>query len=145
MIPFTVQRLDHLVLRVRDLEASVDFYVNVLGGEVARRRDDLGLIHIQTGTSMIDLVSIDGPLGKKGGAAPAAGARNLDHLCLRVEPFEETLIVRHLAEHNVQPSGPAMINFGAEGDGLSLYIEDPDGNVVELKGRASVLTGSAHH
>jgi catechol 2,3-dioxygenase-like lactoylglutathione lyase family enzyme len=145
MIPFKAQRLDHLVLRVRDLEASVNFYVNVLGCKVARRRDDLGLIHIQTGTSMIDLVSTEGPLGKKGGPAPAAGARNLDHLCLRVEPFDETVIRRHLAEHNVQPSAPATVNFGAEGDGLSLYIQDPDGNVVELKGPASVSTGKAQH
>jgi hypothetical protein len=83
---------------------------------------------------MIDLVSIEGPLGKKGGAAPAAAARNLDHFCLRIEPFDETVIRRWLAEHNVQASGPATINFGAEGDGLSLYIQDPDGNVVELKG-----------
>ncbi|MGH8202087.1 MAG: VOC family protein [Steroidobacteraceae bacterium] len=142
MIPFKPQRLDHLVLRVRNLEASVNFYLNVLGCQVAKRRDDLGLIHIQTGTSMIDLVSIEGPLGKKGGAAPAAGARNLDHLCVRVEPFDEAVIRRHLAEHNVQPRGPATVNFGAEGDGLSLYIEDPDGNVVELKGPASFSSGA---
>ena len=94
---------------------------------------------------MIDLISIAGPLGKKGGAAPAAGARNLDHLCLRVEPFDETGIRRHLAEHNVQPSSPATLNFGAEGDGLSLYIEDLDGNVVELKGPASVPAGKGEH
>lgn len=136
MPPFAVRHIDHLVLRVHDLEVSVNFYVSVLGCEVVRRRDDLGLIHIQTGTSMIDLVSIDGPLGSKGGAAPAADARNLDHLCLRVEPFDEAVILRHLAEHHIQPSGPATINFGAEGEGLSLYIEDPDGNVVELKGPA---------
>jgi catechol 2,3-dioxygenase-like lactoylglutathione lyase family enzyme len=94
---------------------------------------------------MIDLVSIEGPLGKKGGAAPAAGARNLDHLCVRVEPFDETVIRRHLAEHNVQPSGPATVNFGAEGEGPSLYIEDPDGNVIELKGPPNASTRKAQH
>lgn len=143
MIPFNAQRLDHLVLRVRDLEASVKFYVHVLGCTVARRRDDLGLIHVQTGTSMIDLVSIEGPLGRKGGAPPAAGARNLDHFCLRVEPFDDAVIRRWLAEHNIQPSGPATVNFGAEGDGLSLYLQDPDGNVIELKGPANALTANA--
>jgi catechol 2,3-dioxygenase-like lactoylglutathione lyase family enzyme len=136
MRPFAVTRLDHLVLRVRDLDKSVEFYLNVLGCEVARRRDELGLIHLRAGASMIDLVSIDGPLGKKCGDAPIEGGQNMDHLCLRVDPFDEALIVRHLSQHEVEPSGAATLNFGAEGQGLSLYIHDPDGNVIELKGPA---------
>ena len=86
---------------------------------------------------MIDLISIDGRLGKSGGAAPGAEARNVDHLCLRVEPFDEAQIVRHLQSHGVAPRGPASSNFGAEGEGLSLYFEDPEGNVIELKGPAA--------
>jgi len=86
---------------------------------------------------MIDLVSIDGRLGQLGGAAPGTEARNVDHLCLRVEPFDEAQIVKHLQSHGVAPRGPASSNFGAEGEGLSLYFEDPEGNVIELKGPAA--------
>lgn len=139
MPPFTVQRIDHLVFRVLDLERSISFYSDVLGCDVVKRRDDLGLIHLRAGSSMIDLVSIDGRLGKSGGAAPGVGARNVDHLCLRIEPFDEQAILQHFALHNVQPTGPASHNFGAEGFGLSLYFHDPDGNLVELKGPPDAL------
>jgi catechol 2,3-dioxygenase-like lactoylglutathione lyase family enzyme len=132
--PFDVQRLDHVVLRVRDLDRSEAFYRDVLGCTVARRRDDLGLRHLQAGASMIDLVAVDGTLGQRGGAAAGAEGRNLDHLCLRIEPFDEAAIVAHLAAHGLAPHGPASSNFGAEGDGPSLYFDDPDGNAVELKG-----------
>jgi len=135
--PFSVERIDHLVFRVRDLDASIAFYVAVLGCQVARRRPDLGLVHIRAGASMVDLVAIDGELGRAGGAGPATEGRNVDHLCLRVEPFDEHAIVWHLAAHGVTPRGAASTNFGAEGDGLSLYFTDPDGNVIELKGPAN--------
>jgi glyoxylase I family protein len=132
--PFTVLNIDHLVFRVTDLERSIAFYEEVLGCKVVKRRDDLGLIHLRAGRSMIDLVSIDGRLGQRGGDAPGAGARNVDHLCLRIEPFEEQSLIRHLAMHDVEPTGTVSNNFGAEGFGPSLYIYDPDGNLVELKG-----------
>lgn len=135
--PFAVERIDHLVFRVRDLDTSIAFYDAVLGCQVARRRPDLGLVHIRAGASMVDLVAIDGPLGRVGGAGPAAEGHNVDHLCLRVEPFDERAIVAHLAAHGVTPRGPASTNFGAEGDGPSLYFADPDGNVIELKGPAA--------
>jgi len=86
---------------------------------------------------MIDLVGIDGELGRLGGEAPGTEARNVDHLCLRVEPFDEAQIVKHLQTHGLVPRGPASRNFGAEGEGLSLYFEDPDTNVIELKGPAA--------
>lgn len=132
--PFTVERIDHVVFRVRDVERSIDFYRAVLGCEVVRRREHLGLVHLRAGVSMIDLVSVDGTLGLRGGAAPATQGRNVDHLCLRVEPFDEPALIRHLAGHGLAPLSPAEVNFGAEGDGLSLYFRDPDGNVIELKG-----------
>lgn len=132
--PFAVQRLDHVVLRVRDLDRAEAFYREVLGCEVVRRRDDLGLRHLRAGASMIDLISVDGKLGLRGGAAAGDEARNVDHVCLRIEPFDETAIVAHLAAHGIAPQGPASVNFGAEGDGPSLYFRDPDGNTVELKG-----------
>lgn len=136
--PFAVERIDHIVFRVVDLERSIAFYSNVLGCHVVKRRDDLGLIHLRAGASMIDLVAVDGRLGRNGGAAPGLAARNVDHLCLRIEPFNEQALVDHLASHNVQPTGPAEKNFGAEGNGLSLYLCDPDGNVIELKGQSDM-------
>lgn len=132
--PFDVQRIDHLVLRVGDLARSIAFYGDVLGCHVERRRDHLGLVHLRAGASMIDLVAIDGKLGARGGAPAGAEGRNVDHLCLRIEPFDEPALVAHLAAFGVVPDGPADVNFGAEGDGPSLYFRDPDGNTIELKG-----------
>lgn len=134
MIPFHVLRLDHVVLRVVDLDRSINFYATVLGCTVVRRRDDLGLVHLRAGASMIDLVAVDGPLGRKGGAAACAEGRNVDHVCLRVEPFDEPALVRHLSAMGAAPLEPATARFGAEGDGSSLYLHDPDGNTIELKG-----------
>jgi catechol 2,3-dioxygenase-like lactoylglutathione lyase family enzyme len=138
--PFAVLHIDHLVFRVTDLERSIAFYGEVLGCAVVKRRDDLGLVHLRAGSAMIDLVSIDGRLGKKGGDAPGAGARNVDHLCLRIEPFDEQALIRHLASHKLEPTEPISDKFGAEGFGPSLYINDPDGNVVELKGPPGAST-----
>ena len=137
MPPFRVRQLDHLVLRVADLARSQAFYREVLGCELVRRRDDLGLLHLRAGRSMIDLVLVDGPLGRAGGAGPAAEGRNLDHLCLAIEPFDADVLAQHLSRHGAPALGPVVENFGAEGDGPSLYLRDPDGNLVELKGPAA--------
>lgn len=134
--PFAVERIDHVVLRVADLARSVDFYGRVLGCAVVRRREHLGLVHLRAGASMIDLVDVAGRLGLPGGPPAAATARNVDHLCLRIEPFDEAAILAHLAAHAIAPRGPVEVNFGAEGDGFSLYFHDPDGNAIELKGPA---------
>lgn len=133
MRPFAIKDIDHLVLRVRDLERSVAFYRDVLGCEVSRVRDDLGMVHLATGSVMIDLVTLDGPLGKPGGAAPGAQGRNLHHFCLRIEPFDEQALTAYLLAQGIRVE-PAEKRYGAEGEGLSLYCYDPDGNQVELKG-----------
>lgn len=134
--PYTIDAIDRVVLRVRDLERAVAFYVDVVGCSVERRCDDLGMVHLRAGNSMIDLVHTTGRLGLRGGAAPDASARNIDHICLRIAPFDEAALVAHLAGHGLAPEGPAASNFGAQGDGDSLYVADPEGNVVELKARA---------
>jgi glyoxylase I family protein len=82
---------------------------------------------------MIDLVEVGGPLGKAGGAAPGGEGRNMDHLCLRIEPFDQDAIVAHLKKHGVAV-GDIRNRFGAEGNGVSIYLVDPEGNTVELKG-----------
>ncbi|NQD53958.1 VOC family protein [Pseudomonas sp. CM25] len=133
MRPFAVKHIDHLVLRVSDLQRSVAFYTELLGCTVSRVRDDLGMVHLATGTAMIDLVTLDGPLGQPGGAAPGAEGRNLHHFCLRIEPFDEPALTAYLEAAGVKVE-PAEQRYGAEGEGLSLYCYDPDGNQVELKG-----------
>jgi glyoxylase I family protein len=128
-----IRDLDHLVLRVRDLDAMLGFYCGVLGCTVERRRDDIGLVQLRAGRAMLDLVPVDGQLGRAGGAAPGAEGRNLDHFCFRVEPFDEAAIRAHLKSHGID-AGAAAMRFGAEGEGPSIYVTDPEGNVVELKG-----------
>lgn len=128
-----LQGLDHLVLRVVDLESMLGFYVDTLGCTVERRQDEIGLVQLRAGRSLIDLVPVTGKLGRLGGAAPGTEGRNLDHFCLRVEPFDEAAIRTHLAAHGVD-AGRTESRYGAEGEGPSLYLADPEGNVIELKG-----------
>ena len=137
-----VREIDHVVLRVSDAEAMTGFYRDVLGCPVEKRQDEIGLIQLRAGRSLIDLVPIDGALGRAGGAAPGRGGRNLDHFCLRVDPFDEAAIRRRLAEHGVD-AGPVASRYGAEGEGPSIYVADPEGNVVELKGPADGRIASA--
>ncbi len=129
----SIRELDHLVLRVVDLAAMQRFYCEVLGCSVERDVPSIGLLQLRAGRSMIDLVPVDGQLGRAGGAAPGREGRNLDHFCVRVEPFDEAAIRAHLAAHGVE-AGPLAQRYGAEGEGPSIYLSDPEGNVVELKG-----------
>jgi glyoxylase I family protein len=129
----TIRDIDHLVLRVADLPRMLRFYRDVLGCAVERDRRDLGLVQLRAGRSMLDLVPVDGPIGRQGGAAPGTQGRNLDHFCLRVEPFDADAIRAELRAHGFEP-GPVEMRYGAEGNGPSIYVADPEGNVVELKG-----------
>ncbi len=127
--------IDHVVLRVADVERATRFYCDVLGCREERRVADIGLIQLRAGAALIDLVGVDGELGRAGGAAPGAEGRNVDHVALRIEVFDEAALRTHLEAHGVA-AGEVKRRYGAEGDGPSLYIEDPDGNTVELKGPA---------
>jgi catechol 2,3-dioxygenase-like lactoylglutathione lyase family enzyme len=131
--PFQAMGLDHLVLRIADVPRALDFYCGVLGCRVERETAKIGLTQVRAGRSLIDLVTLDGVLGRRGGAGPAAEGRNLDHFALAVVPFDEVAIRAHLAAHGVEIV-EAGSRFGAEGEGPSIYIRDPDGNTVELKG-----------
>ena len=131
-----IREIDHVVLRVRDLERSLAFYRDVLGCAVELARPNIGLWQLRAGRSMIDLVPVDGKLGAAGGAPPGEQGRNVDHVCLRVEPFDEAAIRAHLAAHGVK-AGSTEQRVGAEGTGPSIYVEDPDGNVIELKGAST--------
>lgn len=129
---FTISGVDHIVLRVRDLGRALQFYRDTLGCTVEREQQALGLTQLRAGRSLIDLVTADGPLGRREPAAAASGP-NLEHFCLAIVPFEEAALQAHLASHGVA-AGEAAVRYGAEGEGRSIYIEDPDGNRIELKG-----------
>lgn len=128
-----IRDIDHLVLRVIDLDRMLRFYCGVLGCTIERRQDAIGLVQLRAGRSLVDLVPVNGQLGKAGGAPPGKQGRNLDHFCFRIEPFDEAAIRRHLQTHDVE-AGPLATRNGAEGEGPSIYVSDPEGNVVELKG-----------
>ena len=131
--PFRLRAIDHVVLRIRDLDASLHFYCDILGCTVDKRQEAIGLIQVRAGSSLIDLVPLDGMLGKRGGAGPTLEGRNLDHFALQIAPFDEANIRVHLAAHGVEIVESGQ-RYGAEGTGPSVYVLDPDGNTVELKG-----------
>lgn len=132
-IPFRPQDIDHVVLRVRDLERMITFYCDVLGCALEWRRPDIGLYHLRAGNAMIDLVPVDGELGRKGGAAAGNEGRNMDHLCLRVAPFDADTVAAHLIAHGTRV-GEIRSRFGARGESPSVYAYDPEDNLVEIKG-----------
>jgi glyoxylase I family protein len=128
-----IREIDHLVLRVVDLDKMLRFYCEVLGCAIERRQDALGLIQLRAGRSLIDLVPVSGRLGGEGGAPPGKEGRNVDHFCVRIEPFDEAHVRRHLEAFGID-AGAVARRYGAEGEGPSLYVKDPEGNTVELKG-----------
>jgi catechol 2,3-dioxygenase-like lactoylglutathione lyase family enzyme len=127
-----IQNIDHIVLRVADLGAMTRFYVDVLGARPEKSDDTLGLYQLRVGTSLIDLVPVQSRLGRSGGAAPGAEGRNVDHICFRVLPWDGEAVLKHLAAHGFE--GTIVSRYGADGNGPSVYVSDPENNVVELKG-----------
>jgi glyoxylase I family protein len=123
--PFKIAELDHLVLRCRDQARALDFYTRVIGLREERRVDQIGLIQLRAGASMIDLIPASEP-------RDASGA-NVDHFCLGLETDDLNVTASYLAAQGVEIIGDPAFRYGARGHGLSIYIRDPEGNVVELK------------
>ncbi len=132
-----IRELDHVVLRASDPEKMISFYRDVLGCTVEKTQAQFGLYQLRAGSSLIDIVSVDGKLGRLGGAAPGSEGRNMDHFCVRVEPFDEAEIRAYLSSLGIATEEAAP-RYGAEGSGPSIYITDPENNVVELKGPPSI-------
>ena len=134
MSVFEIRGLDHVVLRCTNVDAMLQFYCGVLGCTIAKHNERLGLIHLRAGITMIDLVDIRGGTERAGsGVAPDGARPNMDHFCLRIEPFDVAGLTAHLKHYGLEPGEPRT-RFGAEGDGPSVYLQDPEGNRVELKG-----------
>ncbi len=132
--PILITDIDHVVLRITDLDKMLHFYCQVLGCSVERNQEEIGLIQLRAGRALIDLVLVEGRLGRLGGAAPTAQGRNMDHFCLRLERFDERQLTDYLRKQGVKV-GDVGMRYGAQGEGLSVYVTDPEGNVVELKGQ----------
>lgn len=124
--------LDHLVLRTSRITAMLEFYHHILGCRIERTLPDLGLTQLRAGHALIDIVAVDSELGQLGGKAPQQNGRNLDHFCLQIAARDEDTLLRYLHQHDIQTESFAE-RYGAQGFGRSLYITDPEGNIVELK------------
>jgi catechol 2,3-dioxygenase-like lactoylglutathione lyase family enzyme len=129
-----IRDIDHVVFRVVDLERVAGFWRDVLGARFEKHQEEIGLYQLRVGTSLVDLVPVDGKLGRMGGAAPGAEGRNVDHVCFRVDPWDEAAILAHLAGHGIEAQ--VTRRYGADGEGPSIYLHDPEGNLIELKGPA---------
>jgi glyoxylase I family protein len=131
-VPFNIVGIDHVVLRAADPTKLERFYLDALGLTFEKRQGELA--QLRAGNALIDIVPAD-EAGPAGGTSSTGGA-NLDHLCLRIEPFDQAAITKHLAKHHVA-CGAETLRYGAEGEGPSIYLRDPEGNGIELKGPAS--------
>ncbi len=134
---YKILGLDHVVIRVRDIDISMAFYCGLLGCTEERRVDSVGLVQLRAGTSLIDLVDLNSTLGKQGGPAPGSNGKNMDHFCIRIEPFDSAAIREMLQKHGLSHS-EFTTRYGADGNGPSVYVNDPDGNTVELKGPSDI-------
>ena len=124
-IPLRVAELDHVVLRCRDQARMLDFYTRVLGCNEERRIGQIGLIQLRAGASMIDLVPAAEPRVESG--------TNVDHFCLGIETTDIAMAMNYLRANSIEILGDPATRYGARGMGTSIYVHDPEGNVVELK------------
>ncbi len=131
--PINITHIDHVVIRVNDLEIMIAFYRDVLGCKLERGPGEAGLAQLRAGHSLIDLVDADGPLGQQGGDQPDHAAPNMDHVCFQLQPWDADAIKGHLERHGIEADNVAQ-RYGATGVGPSMYLRDPEGNTVELKG-----------
>jgi catechol 2,3-dioxygenase-like lactoylglutathione lyase family enzyme len=130
---FQLLQLDHIVLRCTSVPPMLAFYQQRLGCTLERSVPELGLYQLRAGNQLIDLISVDGELGQEGGSAPGTDGHNLAHFCLRIEPYDVAALTNFFTKHGIFVSDSAL-RYGADGFGPSLYIRDPMGNTIELKG-----------
>ena len=125
--------IDHIVLRTEHYRELIDFYCTVIGCTLERETSaEFGLTQLRAGNALIDIVDVNGELGKAGGAAPGSTGNNLDHFCLQIEAFAEAELITYLQSHDID-CGEFHERNGAQGMARSLYIGDIDGNTVELR------------
>lgn len=125
--------IDHVVLRTTQLPAMLRFYQELLGCQVERELPpETGLVQLRAGNALIDLVPVDSELGRLGGGAPRQDGRNMDHLCLALKPITQKQLLQRLRDFGIDTTD-FQRRYGSDGFGPSIYVNDPEGNVVELK------------
>jgi len=125
--------IDHVVLRTDRYQKLIAFYCNVIGCSLERETsEEFGLTQLRAGNSLIDILDVNGKLGKQGGSSPQEKGNNLDHFCLQIEPFEEHELKAYLDECGVEHSD-FQDRYGAQGMGRSIYLKDIVGNNIELR------------
>lgn len=123
-----IDALDHLVLTVRDIDASIQFYAGVLGMREETFGD--GRLALHFGDQKLN-VYVAGAEGSPRAAAATPGSADL---CLLTRtPVEGVL--RVLDAHGVEVEAGPVERTGATGQLLSVYVRDPDGNLVEIANR----------
>ena len=133
--PLNIRRIDHVVLRVRRLDRMIEFYCDVLGCRLERGPGTKGLAQLRAGDSLIDLIDYQSPLVRDTGDEPDAAMANMDHVCFQVEPWDHASLKDHLDRFGIDVECDGE-RYGAAGTGPSIYIRDPEGNSLELKGPA---------
>ncbi|MBU9224054.1 VOC family protein [Burkholderia multivorans] len=133
----TLRGIDHVVLRVTDMAAMTRFYCDAVGCHVEKEQPDLGLVQLRAGDALIDLLAVGSKIDRAESGPPGT-VRNVDHVCLRVEPFDPDALIAHFARFGARPGEPVE-RYGAGGYGPSIYLFDPEGNMLEFKGPPAVV------
>ncbi len=131
--PFSTIGLDHIVLRVTDLDRMLAFITMYSAAATSVPILSLRPVPVARGAFADRSRDDRGKLGAAGGAAPGAEGRNLDHFALAVDRFDAPAIRAHLAHHGVTVDQSGT-RYGAEGEGPSLYIRDPERQSCRTQG-----------
>lgn len=131
-MPFVICEIDHVVIRCKDLDAMIRFYATALKCPIEKEQREIGLVQMRAGRSLIDLLAVGAKIDRPESGTPGAG-NNMDHLCVRVDPYDPAVLRAHLVENGVR-LGDEGRRYGAEGVGPSIYFYDPEGNMIEFKG-----------
>jgi len=130
--PFSLLGIDHIVFLIDDMPNALKFYGEVLGCQPGYSYPKIGMEQLWCGNALIVLSDTTHPSAKSK-IPPAKGRSNIDHVCINLSPIEVPDLIAHLNAHNVQIDATAF-HGGARGMGNSVYIQDPFGNRLELKG-----------
>jgi catechol 2,3-dioxygenase-like lactoylglutathione lyase family enzyme len=131
---FTVTGMDHIVLKVRDMDRVLDFYLNVLGlkgerlEEFRQGRVPFPSVRINHDT-IIDLF----PVQASADDVPDARSSDLDHFCLVVDQTDMSQVVAYLQRHGVAIQQGPVTRWGAHGNGTSIYFSDPENRQIEIR------------
>ncbi len=131
-----VQALDHIVLNVRDIDRSLNFYAGTLGLTPERldefKAGKVGFPSVRiTGETIIDLFPVKVPTVGNFTGEKVAG--NLNHFCMVIGTDDFSGIVEYLKEKEIPIREGPVSRWGARGRATSVYFLDPDGNEIELR------------